>query len=63
MTVEEVIYRITEIATLAIYDAEGGHVLEDRLLWEFIQEQADYGQPIAQELMKLKEIDFPRWCA
>lgn len=63
MTIAYVIYMIASIAAIGVYDPEVAHINEDELLWRFVKEQGDSGNTIAQEIMKLKEIDFPHWYA
>ena len=47
-------------------DPEAAHVTEDDLLWEFVCYVAELGGELgetAQEILKSRDLDFPRWCA
>jgi hypothetical protein len=44
-------------------DPEGAHADEDRLLWDFVREQATADNPIARRLTRLDRADREKWYA
>ena len=47
-------------------DYEVNHISEDALMLDFIQYIADEGRAysrLAKEILKINDIDQPRWCA
>jgi len=65
MKIEEIKQRVQEIAKNA-GDPESAHSMEDELLFDFVRliaEQDSEFSAAAKEVLKVAEIDFPRWCA
>ena len=61
--IEKVVKDIDDIRD----DPESAHSAEDQLHVDFIEHIAVYGpkslKKMAKEVLKTKEISFPRWCA
>lgn len=61
MTEEYVQAQLKLIAETA-GDPESAHSLEDTLLWQYVKSRA-VDDPVAALILKVDDIDFPRWCA
>lgn len=67
MTVDEVKMKVQEIAAIGLGDPEMAHSNEDELYRMVLRAIADGTcedpRALAAEVLKAKDLDFPRWCA
>jgi len=62
MTISEIKTRIRDIGDHQ-GDPKRAHAMEDELVWDFVADLAFDGSAHAIELMKSREMEFPRYCS
>lgn len=66
MHIDYIKQRVKDIEEMSV-DYEAAHFAEDALMREFIAYVRDFGDEriamMAHELLKVRELDFPRYCA